>query len=457
MRRGYYAIREAIDAKFIGPDKPLLIIGAGVAGLMAAMTAVEGDVPAYLVEQERILATQATCGSRFVCPTQYDWPADHWNVGSYPFEDVPMPFSWTRGVVAHVVDLILRQKVDNFLRNRLLNVFISRFTDYRTFPRPDGRHWIVPILDPPPQDKDFPFFFSMVLSCAGFGDENTTAKRVKICPKADDRAPSSLATDEPTAYMGNKFWHADYYESESPLLGLQSGRTPNVLISGGGDGALQDFLRIVTREPPTRPRAIGEFYSAVATNLKRATRTKLESDFLALETSHKQQNASANNRQDRCSINAHTYAATQRLIEELREDHDAWPKITKTLDRLVRDLQNDLKIKLAYPCSHTSPYYPLNRFLVLLIVRYAEDKYPGDKLLYPNTMISNTAGVGHECGVPTRCHDKDHEVLCTAANCLDFDRECITHESRFPDGPYNVLIIRHGVPSKTRPNLLANH
>jgi hypothetical protein len=63
----------------------------------------------------------------------------------------------------------------------------------------------------------------MILSCEGAGSEQTKIGN----------------------YKGLRFWDKDKFEQE--YLGIKPPRTPQILISGGGDGALQDFLRIITK------------------------------------------------------------------------------------------------------------------------------------------------------------------------------------------------------------------
>jgi hypothetical protein len=71
-----------------------------------------------------------------------------------------------------------------------------------------------------------PNVFGMMLWCVGFGDERRFA---------------------PPRYTGFAFWETDRFEH--PLWGV--GRAPedlSALVSGGGDGALQDVIRLITGE-----------------------------------------------------------------------------------------------------------------------------------------------------------------------------------------------------------------
>jgi hypothetical protein len=70
-----------------------------------------------------------------------------------------------------------------------------------------------------------PGHFGAIIWAAGFGRENCFVSNSNGLP----------------CYEGIPFWNADVFSDLRSFV-----RNPNVLISGGGDGALQDYLRIVT-------------------------------------------------------------------------------------------------------------------------------------------------------------------------------------------------------------------
>jgi hypothetical protein len=79
-------------------------------------------------------------------------------------------------------------------------------------------------LDPPAANT--PPTFRFILWATGFGKE--------MC---------EIPTGAPTPYRGHPFWDTDKFEA--PNCGLSP--SPRVLITGSGDGALQDFLRVATK------------------------------------------------------------------------------------------------------------------------------------------------------------------------------------------------------------------
>jgi hypothetical protein len=470
MRRGYHAVLEGLGRSYIGSDKPLLVIGGGVAGLMAAMTAVEEGVETWVIEKERLLSTQASCSSRYVCPTQYDWPANYWRKGFYPHDGEPMPFSWERGLAADVVKDLVQDEVNKFLNaNRgSLTILNSEFLDYRVV-SVAGHWWVVPNLSVSSEANDLPDAFAMVLACAGFGKENTIAAPFKKCPPLTGDSVTDATATPQRPYTGFRFWEMDDYEEDVPLLGIRSGNMPKVIISGSGDGALQDFLRIVIRSGSLGEECIsaGALYGAIEKSLSGGTRRKFEQELLTVEQKFRASveigfsiRDMKTRKQHSCAINADAHAEHLRVIKELIEDARAWGQITQTLNKVLKNLHTELMIRMVYPCSHLTPFYGLNRFLVLLIGKYVEEKYPEVQIFYPHTMVTNVvsttevSGEDHRCGRAEDCHDKDHQVFCTAAKCVDVPPACITDEHKFAGGPYNVVIVRHGILPASRKDLL---
>lgn len=466
MRRGYYAVVEALENGYIGSDKPLLVIGGGVAGLMAAMTAVEQRVNTWIIEKERLLYTQAYCSSRYVCPTQYDWPASHWRKGFFPHDREPMPFSWQRGVAAEVVKDLLKEKVNNFrsANRRMFHVLNSEFLDYDVV-SVHGQWWVKPKL----KDKELSDAFAMVLACAGFGTENTTAAPLPKLPPIGYSATNLAATSQPP-YTGFRFWETDDYEEDDPLLGIRSGKMPKVIISGSGDGALQDFLRIVVRSGSLGQESIsaGSLYETISRSWRRRTRRRLENDLQSVD--RKFQAAinqapsildSTARKHHNCRAHQEAHKQYRRVINNLINNTRVWKQVTQTLNRVIKDLQTEITIRMIYPCSHLTPFYGLNRFLVMLIREYANKKYPTVRIFHPHTMVTNVspsgASAAHLCGEPEQCHDKDHEIFWTAARCIDIPPAYISREHKFADGPYNVVIVRHGITPASRPDLLGGH
>lgn len=461
MRRGHGIIVEAFRKKIIGPDKPLLIIGAGVGGMMAAATAALHKVPTTVIEKEdRTFSVQANCPSRWVCPTQYSWPDSEWNRGTYPRDKRFMPFIWRRGLAAVETDYI-RKELENFFdRSGYVEVFLNiEFKAYSLIRDSRDKWWITPVLSAMPEDPKFPMIFSMALASTGFGPEKTVVESKK------NTAPVHK-------YTGPMFWELDEYEKDNPPLGISSAQ-PNVLISGSGDGALQDFLRIATRvdaariarkSADRRAGSAGALYWLIFKDLpgiERRIRRRVNN----IERRYQQEIASPYSRHPdreirtlyKCCVHAAAHLEYLTLIKELCEEPRDWRQVVDSLDRWVKNLRDEIRLKMVYPCFHISPYYGLNRFMTLLVVAYAYQRYPDVQLLYPGSMVIEIVGAGahappgDECKKPDYCHGKDHRVFSVPApDCLSVRSPVISGETEFERGPYNAVIVRHGIDDRVK-------
>ncbi len=88
MVRGQWLVERLWEKQLVSPaeaekgpvsDLPVVIVGAGVAGVAAALTAARKKVLTWVFERERMpFSLQAGCTTRWIDPTQYDWPARSW-------------------------------------------------------------------------------------------------------------------------------------------------------------------------------------------------------------------------------------------------------------------------------------------------------------------------------------------------------------------------------------------
>jgi hypothetical protein len=94
MVRAALAVDRALHEGLIGRARPLFVVGAGVAGASAAIRASGAGVPTVLVDRDQAFSRQRGCFTRWVDPTQYDWPALHAEEGVYPWKGpaVELPF-----------------------------------------------------------------------------------------------------------------------------------------------------------------------------------------------------------------------------------------------------------------------------------------------------------------------------------------------------------------------------
>jgi hypothetical protein len=425
--RAQLLVERLREASELHAAKPLLVIGGGAAGVAAALRAASLGIEVLLLERHRNpFQTQLGVATRYLSPTEYDWPQPHWKTGDMGWDGMryvlpytsndadqlalqwssvlaglvgpraaPLPAGWGRLDVAWGVDARALKVSDH-----PLGVALSP--------------WPGTAIGRP---------FAAVISCVGFSGELT---RVDV------------AGTTPKELIGPHFWSTDSLQQHA--LGV-SGKAPadlRVLVSGGGDGAQQDVLRILTG---------GLFGQRL---------------FEALELDHLSLNLTAIVLADDHGRRAHAwssplttpskaYLAWHRAYAELAQDIFA----TWTRAGIVQDIANKV---LRFPGQLTWLFagavpgycYGLNRLLVLLVLRlYAlqhSRPFQSPAMTGLNAVIRSEAALlevrpepgslAHTCGED--CYGIAHEVFALDPATL----------STGSIGTFDVLVIRHGIDSK---------
>ena len=216
MVRGQELARRAIVAGLISKGRSLIVIGAGAGGMAAAITAHKAGVPVIVIERgTRPFARQAGVTSRTIHPYAYDWPHDRHKATDLiapavlPWREATADGAasqWTAALEAYRL-IAFDSSVSPppppggpaiAIHDGVVNVHVTT---------PAGSGWL---------------HGGMVLSSIGFGTEIT-----------------SIPAARRSTYHGWRFWENDTMASAN----LGATRPPEVLIAGGGDGALQDTLR----------------------------------------------------------------------------------------------------------------------------------------------------------------------------------------------------------------------
>ena len=223
------------------PNEPrhrVLVVGGGVCGVSVAVPLnLHAGVPieAYVLERSRdLFGVQRTCHTRWVDPAQYDWPAPHWRTGRFPQPvGLALPrthgaaFPWrsdySRRIVrgqwvpqlasyrAAMLGRILRSTTFSAAAPPFLNTPAGLVQVQLERVRRSGARQLLGA-----------FQFHAVVLAVGAGRE-------------------SCAFGDPPVFIGPSFWETDALQNPAYGAGGQ------VVISGSGDGALQDLIRVVTR------------------------------------------------------------------------------------------------------------------------------------------------------------------------------------------------------------------
>jgi len=363
MVRARTIVDRAIAANLIGTRKPLVVAGGGAAGITAALRAAEKGVPTLLVEaQASLFSRQAGCRSRWIDPVQYDWPVIHWNDGHYPSRPPAMVLPWRAGyanVVALQWQTAVRGAVRSLGGSRPWIYTGVRVAGVRV--HPPGTPLPLDVqLAPAGAPAGAPVSVvaaGMLLTCTGFGAEDCN-----VFP----------------SYTGFRFWDTD--KLGAPDLGLPAGPPAKVLISGGGDGALQDVLRVLTQNKSAR-----DIYNAVWRGLTTSPSVKKALKDTRIEVEDHLQ--SAEDQAQRTYLWGHTpevdhyglqavHDAHLDAINTIRTEPAIWSAVCEVLQAVTASAP---AVTLAHRCTHFSGCYGLNRFLVLLLHAYCQ--YNGPKNL----------------------------------------------------------------------------
>jgi hypothetical protein len=415
MFRGYILIRRALDTNLLKPnqDLPILVVGGGVAGVIASLTAVDNGVPVILLEQSLFFNKQKDARHRIVCPTQYDWPAAHWRQGLYPWTGPRLPLTWYREPSSVITAEWTSELFRIASTNPLLNLrYYTKFTGFEI--DPEGVVQASYRRISPTTGGEGPLEtsrFSLLICCAGFG-----AERTKV----------------PSTYTGYRFWERDPYSR--PNIGLEPGVRPNVLISGAGDGSLQDYIRLLCR------KTAGDVYHNFPDDLKKG----IEDEIAKIEDSAMRSFLWGDTGPLDHPIHHEVQEKYRALVNRLLKSS---PHLRRSLAGLLDDAPKKMSIKLLYPCNHFWSCYALNRFIVLLVSSYIEREW-NIQTLHPNSKVLSVRGVGHVCNnSPNECHGQDHDVDITDSTCPTYNDA--SDARQLDDGPFNIVITRHGIePSK---------
>jgi hypothetical protein len=414
MNRARWLVEKAHDLGFFGPIRPtyrkLLVCGAGAAGVTAALHAVGLGVETVLVERSGApFRRQRLCTSRWIDPTQYDWSADHWTKGLFPHAGPAMPLAWS-AERSHRLAIRWHLRLRAALSNPRL-----------TFRRRDRVVGLpVRMLNPTGTDVGVRFSFAshkiedfgMMLWAIGFGGERRFA---------------------PPNYTGFAFWETDPFEQ--PNWGVPSPpQDLRALVSGAGDGALQDAIRLATGKKSAHDvyRDLLGSHWVMPADVRHQLFTAEDQAQRALMWC---QPSSIDEHKALQQLHDAYVDAVDHLI-----NHD--PQ-SATLIAAVNGMLSAVRrpVRLVHPCTHFTRVYSLNHFLVLLLAKVAANHGVAGPTIRDQCGVSRVLGVGHTCpGIPWACHGSNHTVYLEG-------RPACHRRTVGTAGPEtaHVVVIRHGI------------
>jgi hypothetical protein len=429
MIRGWLLVERLRRRGEFSENSRLLVVGAGASGATAAMWAANKKIKTLLVEENSApFLSQKLAPTRVLDPTQYDWPVDHWPLHAFPWvrrhARMPLPYPASEASILSAMWELELQKA------------VKTLSPFLTFDPNTEMIEIDPDASRPKLDVKFrgdrsrTETFDNVIWAGGPGQEQCRLYR------------STASQNPDPIYQGRAFWSRDPFTK--PDCGVQG--QARVLITGTGDGGLQDYLRVVTREESAE-----KFYRSL--NIPQEVAAAIQS---AEDRAHRARTWVDESPQFRSRHE-------RPILAELHKAHEA--AVETALN--VKDVQQSLDFHFGFIPTHTlligreayfTNYYGLNRFLVLIVSRYLE-KSPNHqtKTVRLSTTITDLSTPdGHKCtielqgiwgpvgGIATPvCHGLDHDVT------LRDQHGNLAHER------FNVIIVRYGLKIKDPPVLTA--
>jgi hypothetical protein len=429
MLRGRWAAERAMD--LLGGDRPLAVIGAGAGGVTAAITAVNAGIATTLFEKEHDPFSRHASCRRWVDPTQYDWPLDHYPQGQIPWPGTPpVQLSWPNAGRAIALVGDWRAQFQAFLLSPNATAFFTMRRDTEVVNVHLNSAGTMAGVEWRPAGKRATTFtpFGLVITAMGFGDERSYLTY----------PPGHVPAVHP--FRGYPFWSDDPFEHPH-LSRTPRPDPPRILISGGGDGALQDFLRIVTHFKSAR-----DLWDYLP--LSPFRRARLQKDAQDIEDQ-------ANRALIWSGKSDHDHVALSRLMADFQRLAANIYGMRQVPTRLDRAIRYDFRVLwFVHPCSHFTPGYALNRLLVLLLMLRLRERSVG--FVYrPNHRLVEVE-CNHPPGPldPATCHWQPHRAVFWAKPDCQRDSP-----GTFPPPPplagpappdqieqeFDVIVMRHGI------------
>lgn len=421
--RATYLVEHLVASTELAESTRLLVVGAGAAGVVAAVMASRlGVRHVTLVERAgTVMPLQSQSQSRWLDPVQYDWPASHWRERSWPvpetprrFTSVSAPFPALSAGIAEEWALDFQNRTSKVLSAGVKALFYTevlpwtRTSSGLSVELKDVRNKAITV-----QDTD------LIMLAAGFGIEDTTVPN------------TSLSSG---AFKSIDFWSNDQFET--PKMGITNNQY-GVLVSGSGDGALQDFVRL-----STGIRAARDILDAVWNTTVQTTPWKEQMSALW----HWEDHASRARKfsptpLDECNLLGRLHQRHVEAVQSLVVSNE-WPNVLAWFNQ--RMSQRIIgSVKLALKCNHFNWCYGLNRIVALIVIEYVKSK--GIDPVKTNVALKATSPVAHSCGAG--CWGEVHVAhLAQGVSCANDVNSIKTWPAAQTQSEnFDGLVIRHGI------------
>jgi hypothetical protein len=253
-------------------DHPLLICGAGIAGLAAADEARRLEMGFVLVEKNSFPSgALAGTGKRYLSPTMYEWPAPLFNEHTHPRRDGSFLGAETKtgfklAFGAPVEIGRLRKRLRSLMNPNLKQWQIDAVAG-------TGRYWFIPNASLTPDTKDkLQALLDVPTGHASAGGlppiELSLAGGAKRKVQSAYMLFAGGFSAERTEYEGFTFNTPPFWKKDrltANYFGLRKWKDRvSAFIAGAGDGAIQDALRCLVVPTVAHPLSLWEKIATAA-------------------------------------------------------------------------------------------------------------------------------------------------------------------------------------------------
>ncbi|RCW65091.1 hypothetical protein DES41_11315 [Pseudorhodoferax soli] len=372
-----------------------------------------------------VMPLQSRSQSRWLDPVQYDWPASHWREQAWPIDENPRRFTAVAATFPVLRAAVAEDWASNFesraspvLGKGVTVLFHTEALAWTVAPT-----GVVIDLHDAKTATTSPIDADVLILAAGFGTE-------------DSAVPD--ASNPGTKFRGVDFWADDQFESAT--MGIATNRH-GVLVSGSGDGALQDFVRL-----SVGVRAVGDVLDAVWNSTTALTPWKEQMLGLWHWEDHAvRARGFSPSPLDECILLRRLHTRHHEAVEALFGSPQ-WQAVQRWFDAKI-SRRNFGSVQLALRCDHFHWCYALNRTGALIAIKYFQSK--GFDPILANVALKSTAPLAHSCSAG--CWGHAHEAhLAQGVTCAD-DASAIHAwpAAQTTSGQYDGLVIRHGIDPLT--------
>lgn len=435
LLRSTVVVNALASEGMIGTGLALLVYGAGAAGMNAAMLAAALHADVTVVERtDEMFSSIAGTWLRRIDPTEYDWPHEHWRTSLFPSTGT-IPLPQKSALCGASLAAAWIQQWNNFLatwngKNGFGTVTVVHNLDAWGLVQSDIP--ANPFLEVTGRWQDDSSAietkqFGALLSCTGHGPEQVS------------EVPLYGLWHQ---YTGPGFWtDGDGIAPYWPLPGGVS----SVVISGAGDGGMQDLQRVAT----------SFFGRELFERLEMAAGRNPDPEYVILPTDTLLKTLLSAEETARRAFSwaASRHGAPRTLMKWHNDFKDAIEQVVSgwsdevALHVAQYLFRKDLfapqpRLQITWVMRDPTPgyAYALNRYLVLLLSALANRVLPGRLIIHRSSTIHSITPLGHSCKKASDCVGKKHIVEIDAGDPTLIECEA------------DLIIIRHGV--EHRPLLL---